>query len=141
MSHSIFESLAARVIPSGCDAATEAVLRAALRAAADVTHECGTPEATSRAVLATFRDAMAHAAPAETEWKRHALDLSALVAMYNSVVMGLPQRAQASFGAAGVGVVAAHLLNTEPTVPLADKTQAMERYCSILKAASKAVAS
>lgn len=44
------------------DQATAAVLEAAMRSALDVTHECGEPEASDRAVLQTFWDAIRHAA-------------------------------------------------------------------------------
>jgi hypothetical protein len=71
-------------------------------------------------------------------WKRYALDLSALVGMYNSAVQDLPAKAQKPFAEAGVAIVACHLLNSEPPVELSEKTQAMERYCAVLVAHNKA---
>jgi hypothetical protein len=44
------------------DAATAAVLEAAMRAAIDVTHECGEPTATDDAAFTTFRETLAFAA-------------------------------------------------------------------------------
>lgn len=47
------------------DAATMAVLEAAMKEAISVTHECGTPDATDAAVLDTFWDAVETA----SRWK------------------------------------------------------------------------
>lgn len=43
------------------DAATMAVLEAAMKEAISVTHECGTPDRTDAAILETFWDAVATA--------------------------------------------------------------------------------
>ena len=51
--------LAKRVTPLGVDSATEAVILYAIQAAVEVTHEMGSPELTDRAILDTYRDAVA----------------------------------------------------------------------------------
>ncbi|NTX54829.1 hypothetical protein [Myxococcus sp. CA039A] len=92
------------------------------------------PECTGIGPVVTERATVADAEPDASVWRQYALDLSALVSMYNSVVQDLPERWQKPFGDAGVGIVAAHLRNAEPEVPLSDKSTAMERYCDVLRA-------
>lgn len=62
------ERLLRQVVPPDADLAAQEVLRAAMRAAMDVTHEAGTPEATDEAVLQTFWSAIraARVAPSTT---------------------------------------------------------------------------
>lgn len=49
-------------VPDDVDLGTREVLGAAMRAAAEITHECGTPEATDAAIVEVFRDALMGAA-------------------------------------------------------------------------------
>jgi hypothetical protein len=70
-------------------------------------------------------------------WRRFALDLRALVGMYNSAVQDLPDEATKPFAEAGVAIVACHLLNEGPQPTEAEAMEALQRYVAVLAAETK----